>query len=353
MKVCIVGEWCWDFYEKSLDNAFKEVGCSTFSFRLNSEYKHFNYRDKPPVYKNILSKIQYHFKLGPKIYSQNKDLVNYVDKIRPEIIFLYNSQLILPKTLLQIKKAHPHIKIFQYSQDCVFSKGHELTWRHFRACIPLVDCNFTVRVSDLVLFEENKSRCTHLLEQFYDPFLDFPLGLDRVPPQFRCDVVFAGHYEDDVRVEVIEKLVAKGINLKLYGGGWENYVNKKTSLKASEILPAIDREYQQAICGAKVALGFLSKLNRDSYTSRNFQIPAMGVPMVAEYSRDLNRMFTHGKSVFFFKTADEAVDAVLNLLEDSDRRVKMAKNAREELRKIRMSSLDRAKKVLEIYKCLN
>jgi len=353
MKVCIAGEWCWDFYEKSLSNAFKYFGCETIQFQLNSAFKNFKYRDIPPVYNNFSSKLQYHFKMGPKVIEENNKLIKCIEYNNPDILFLYNTQLILPKTLLRLKNAHPNLKVFQYSQDCAFSENHKMEWRHFRQCIPCVDCNFTVRKSDVSQFRKAGSKSTQILEQFYDPYLDYPLNRDQIPSNFLCDVVFAGHYEDDLRSDVLEQLVRHGVDVRLYGGGWNYYNNKKSYFDVNKVKPAIDREYQQAICGAKVALAFLSKLNNDNYTTRNFQIPALGVPMVAEASDDLANFFTRDSSVLFFKTADEAVEKTLKLLSDVDKRENMIKNAKIELNELKMSSLDRAHKILEIYKCMN
>ena len=45
---------------------------------------------------------------------------------------------------------------------------------------------------------------------------------------------------------------------------------------------------------------FLSKINNDSYTRRNFEIPAMK-KVLSEYSDELNKIFIEGKEMIFLR----------------------------------------------------
>ena len=69
------------------------------------------------------------------------------------------------------------------------------------------------------------------------------------------------------------------------------------------IEPVFGDDYAKALCGAKVCLAFLSKLNRDSYTRRCFEIPACGNVMLAERTADLCRMFKEDEEACFFSSS--------------------------------------------------
>ncbi len=47
---------------------------------------------------------------------------------------------------------------------------------------------------------------------------------------------------------------------------------------------------------------FLSKINKDSYTRRNFEIPAMKKVLLSEYSSELSNMFIEDKEMVFLET---------------------------------------------------
>ena len=68
--------------------------------------------------------------------------------------------------------------------------------------------------------------------------------------------------------------------------------------------------YYQKISSAKIALCFLSKMNRDTYTRRCFEIPAMGVFMLCQYSEDLACLFKDGVDAVFFHNPDDMMEKI-------------------------------------------
>jgi spore maturation protein CgeB len=65
--------------------------------------------------------------------------------------------------------------------------------------------------------------------------------------------------------------------------------------------------YNKALCGAKVALCFLSKLNQDTYTRRCFEIPATKTMLLSEHSDDLATLYREGVEAEFFRSGDELI----------------------------------------------
>ena len=65
-----------------------------------------------------------------------------------------------------------------------------------------------------------------ILLPYFDPNHDYPVEDNLIPDEFRCDVVFAGHYENDGRLEIIETIMNSNIDLKLYGGGWDKIIKR-------------------------------------------------------------------------------------------------------------------------------
>ena len=175
---------------------------------------------------------------------------------------------------------------------------------------------------------------------------------ERVPKEFNCDVVFAGHYEDDGRIEMLESICKSGYKLNLFGGGWNRALNQldKDSplLELYPITPVTGDNYRYAICGAKVAMCFLSTLNNDTYTRRNFQIPAMKTAMLSEYSDDLSNLYKEDEEVMFFKNEEEMLNKLEILVNNNDLRESISRAGYERVYKDGNDVVSRMRMLLDI-----
>jgi len=83
-------------------------------------------------------------------------------------------------------------------------------------------------------------------------------------------------------------------------------------------------DYNRALCGAKIALCFFSKLNRDTYTRRCFEIPATKTLMLSEYSDDVATLYQEGAEADFFKSRDEMMEKIKIYVGDEFARLHVA-----------------------------
>ena len=217
----------------------------------------------------------------------------------------------------------------QYANDNPFSPAaYRSMLRHYIASIPFFDLHFAFRKANIDDFLKHGGKEAHLLRAYFIPELDFPLESSDIEPEYRCDVVFAGHYEDDGRAEALEAVYRAGYKLNLFGSGWEAALPRLSADSPLRTLypiqPAVYQNYNQALCGAKVALCFLSTLNQDTYTTRSFQIPAMRVAMLSQRTEDLSGLFVDGEEAAFFSDKAELLDKLRYLMEDSTARKRIA-----------------------------
>lgn len=151
---------------------------------------------------------------------------------------------------------------------------------------------------------------------YFIPSRDHPVRLSSEDKKrFDTDVVFVGHYEPDGRERYVRALIEAGVQVKIWGGRyWSRDVLGSVYYKLAPIVPAEDDDYAKALSAAKVCLVFLSKKNRDSYTRRCFEIPAIGKVMLAERTDDLLHMFKENVEAVFFSSKEELVEKALWLL---------------------------------------
>jgi len=171
------------------------------------------------------------------------------------------------------------------------------------------------------------ARHADVLLPYFVPWQHRPVTLSREEILlYGTDVVFVGHYEPDGREECISALINAGINVKIWGGEyWNKKVLGDLYYVLAPIIPAYGDQYAKVLCSSNICLAFLSKLNRDSYTRRCFEIPACGRVMLAERTYDLMNMFKDNEEACFFSSNEELITKAKWLLENPDIREKIAR----------------------------
>ena len=304
MNILIVGDWHSNVHEECLKIAFKKLGHEAHKF---SWHQNFN-TNKYNFFYGLFLKIQNKFVIGPEIRSINDDLVSKAKSLSPDVIFLYRGTHIWPCTVKLLRGMG--IKIISYNNDDAFSKLQpRWRWRHFIHSIIHSDICLAYRHCNLEELKQHGAKCVYLFRSWFVPDQNFRIDKNVLEKKkYQCDVIFAGHYEDDGRLQILEEVLKQGWSLKLYGHAdqWRKPLKSSKILKhLNPIQPVWGKDYNMAINGAKVALCFMSKMNRDTYTRRCFEIPASGTVLMAEYSADLNNLFVDNESIILFKNVNE------------------------------------------------
>lgn len=318
----LVGDWHSKVHEDPASLALSSLGHQVCGFAWHT---YFSSRERLT---GLWNRFQNKYLMGPQIRSLNADLLAEAAKFRPELVFVYRGTHILPSTIRQMHECLPGLVIIGYNNDDPFAPAQpRWLWRHFLACLPEYDAALAYRHHNLEDFSRHGARRVFLLRSWFVPAINHPVKLSpEEKSRFRTDVVFIGHFEDDGRLQMLEEIVKQGMQLKLFGPvGWDEAVAKSPWLRPlGPIRPVWGDDYNKALCGAKVALCFFSRLNRDSYTRRCFEIPATGTLMLSEYSEDLAAMFTEGRDADYFRSTEELIGKLRLYLTDDSRRASVA-----------------------------
>lgn len=325
MKILIAGDWHSELHEESVFNAFKTLGHEVLKFAWHDYFQPSSRIDA------LNKKLQNRFILGPIIRKLNLDLIKAVTGFSPEIIFVYRGTHITAGTLKKIKQRFPAAILLGYSNDDPFAKGHPYSlWRHFLKAVPIYDLMLAYRHHNLDDLLRIGAKRVELLRSWYFPERNHPVKLsDEDKIKYGSDVVFIGHYEADGRKQYLEEIVRQGFKLKIFGPGydWDPVLVNSHELRSQAPVSLVwGEEYNKTLCGAKVALCFLSKLNRDTYTRRCFEIPATGTLMLAEYTDDLVSLYKEGHEADFFKSKEDLISKLKIYLGDEELRKVVAAN---------------------------
>jgi hypothetical protein len=325
MKVLLAGDWHSELHEEAMSWGLQQLGHDVNRFEW---HKYFSTNDAS-LLNRLLFRAQNKYLIGPTLNKMNLDFMNLAQSLHPDVIFIYRGTHIYSTTLRKLKKLCPNAVLVGYNNDDPFSPMQpRWYWRHYKSGIPEYDMTLAYRIHNMHELQECGAKNVRLLRSWFLPERNHPTELTEEQYEcFGCDVAFVGHYEDDGRLQYLEEVVRRGWKLRIFGHGygWDSVLSKSRILrKHSPVRTVWGDEYNLAICGAKVALCFLSKLNRDTYTRRCFEIPASGVVMMSEYSRDLTDLYKPDVEAVFFEGIDEFGDKLDLLMQNEQLRASIA-----------------------------
>ncbi|MBB1399445.1 glycosyltransferase [Pseudoalteromonas sp. SG44-8] len=352
MKILIAADWHGsEIYADVFKNKFEKLGHEVICFSWKEYFKHYQYPQRYQTDGNVLKSIYFRFQnkyiFGPVIRRLNADFLRAVNKNKPDILFIYRGTHILPKTLKEIKKNNI-VTIFGYNNDDPFSpKYPKYFWRHFMGGIKLYDHLFCYRKHNVDEFISAGCKSVSLLRAYYTHERNKIVSTSS--SQYSCDIIFIGHFEDDGRDQYLLELLMTDFEVKIYGTGWEKSKLYKKLLLLNGPIEPLYADYNLALNSAKIALVFLSKLNRDTYTRRCFEIPAAGTLMLSEYTQDLDSIFQKGVDADYFNSCAELLEKVSFYLNNPDILQKVTDSGHARLLRDGHEAEDRVKEILERY----
>lgn len=136
---------------------------------------------------------------------------------------------------------------------------------------------------------------------------------------YRNDVVFIGRcMKGEGRDLLMHTLVTHGIRPAIWGDNWQS----------SPLWPQLQpywrgaavsgQDYVDAMRGAQVCIGMLSKGNRDQHTTRSMEIPAAGGLLCAERTPEHLSLYEEGKEAVFWSSPQECAQRCKALLAQPD-----------------------------------
>jgi spore maturation protein CgeB len=289
-----------DVYEPAWHRAFLELGFSSELYDTHSL-----------TLPGTLGRIERRILWGPGVARIQRNLVELVKRGRPEFTLLFQGHYFPEDTIEQIRR---YTYVVGYHNDDPFGRRRNLlryrlmlpALRHYHAMHVYRPCN----VGEAFAYGVRRVK---VLLPYYLPWLDYPRTLTREETQrYGCEVAFAGHAEADIRVDSLASLVRSGVKARIYGSvaGWRSMLPRDVYSSVVPVAPVFGNEYRKALCGAEIALCFMSKWNRDQYTRRAFEIPACGAFLLSERTPAMQELFREGAEADYFSSVQECLDKV-------------------------------------------
>lgn len=328
MRVLVAGDWHSDLHEQEVLRSLTRLGHEVGEFKWH-HYFSFN-QDAITSLAALFKRAQNKYVIGPTVARINQHFVSKALEFCPDVVFVYRGTHIDAEALQAVKTAMPQCVLVGYNNDDPFSSSQpKYLWRHFMAAIPHYDLMLAYRHANLGALQSAGANRVELMRSWYVADRNYPIELTQADQsKFTTDVVFVGHFEPDQRLDLLEEVVRQGFSLRIFGPTkyWAKPLAESAVLRHLGPTQMVwGADYNRALCGAKVALCFLSKLNRDTYTRRCFEIPATKTLMLSEYSDDLASLYSEGAEADYFRNENEFIKKIKHYVESAADRSRVAK----------------------------
>jgi len=300
----------------------------------------------PYIYGGLFEKFHYHLNIGPGIVALNKKLLQSIEELNPEIVWIDNKPFLRVATLKRIRNIQPSVKIINLVTDDPTGKYKNA----FRLCLQTAkyyDVHFVQRAVNISELKKYGANRVEICYRSYDPLLHRPLKLEDADRSiYKAAVGFIGTHESQ-REEFIVYLIKNNIPVSITGNDWQN-ATAWDMIQPFYKGPSVYGEaYIKTINGFDIALHFLRHTNRDEQDSRTFEIPACGTFMLAEKSLVHQDLFKDGEEAVFFESKEELLEKVQYYLAHNEERKAIAKAGYERCISSDYSHEARLKEVLE------
>lgn len=233
------------------------------------------------------------------------------------------------------------LRIVNYNVDDPFGPRDGHKWDLYRRSVRHHDLTVVVRPENVIEAKAAGAREVFHVFRSYDPVAHASLALEE-PERTRwaSEVVFVGSWMPE-RGPFMVQLLEAGVPLTIRGDHWQK-APEYERLRSAILGPAVyGSDYVKAIQCAKVALGLLSKGNRDLHTQRSAEVPFIGgAVFCAERTIEHQSMFCETRQALMWGDADECAAKSLGVLRDEQARCEMVLAAKVRIRELGLSNDD-------------
>lgn len=231
-----------------------------------------------------------------------------------DLCWVDSGELISKAALDVVRQSARRIVLFNH--DDPTGPRDRLRFQTLRRAIPSYDLCLAVRDINVPEFRHLGARDVLKIWRSYDEVAHRPRDASApVAQAYRNDIVFIGRQMDgEGRDLLMQHLIRNGLRPAIWGDNWQR------SSIWSELEPywkgysLSGQDYVDAIRGASICLGMLSKGNRDHHTTRTMEIPVAGGLFCAERTQEHLALYRDGVEAAFWSSPDECVEVCKALL---------------------------------------
>ncbi len=257
----------------------------------------------------------------PWIRKANRDLVQRVLALKPDLILVFPNTVLRAGTLAQIRASTGA------SIVCVWPDTFVNWDTHQSACAFLYDLIATYSQSTVSALERLGVRRVQWIPLAGDPLLHPAVSCTpEEQEEYGADITFIGGWRAE-REAVLACL--GGLDLKVWGPDWGRHCTRNSVARRAwqgRALRGLD--FARAVACSKVNLNIVDPTNYPAANMRFFEILTAGGLQVSSVCPEMEAEFRHGEHLFYYRYADELLALMQSLLAESGTRSRVAQQGR-------------------------
>lgn len=301
-----------NFYVKYL----KEAGVEVYHFPAQTIFYQY-------YQQGLVNKVLFRAGLSGILKKINQQFKVQVQRIEPDIIWIFKGMEIFPNTLKWARSKG--IKLVNYNGDSPFIfSGRGSGNKNVTGSIGLYDLFLTYSDIDKKKMETEyrvKSRLIPFGFEISDALFDECQRIKEIKK-----TCFIGN-ADSSRTNFLCSLANKGIQLDVYGDNW-NQLLKQPGV--SVYPPVKNDNYWRTLRSYRIQLNLMRPHNPTTHNMRTFEAAGVGAIQLAPDTPDHRFYFECGKEIFLFRDIDSCIleiNKLMNLSAEAAQQIRI--NARK------------------------
>lgn len=275
----------------------------------------------------------------------NDEIINTILANSFDIVWIDKGVFVESSTLKHIKQVQPSCLIIGYSPDNMAERHNQS--QVFLESFPCYDYYITTKSYTIGTLKAMGGKHILFVNNAYEVSFHHPYSLSlQEKKRLGGQVGFIGAWEEE-RCRSILYLAQHDIPVRVWGGGrWLTYKDKYPTLTIEE-QGLFSEDYNKALSAFDISLCFLRKMNQDLQTTRTMEIPACGSLLMAERTKEHEKLFKDGEEAVFFSTDEELLKLCRYYLSHGDERKKIAQAGRKRCLTSGYSNYETIKRAIE------
>jgi spore maturation protein CgeB len=227
--------------------------------------------------------------------------------------------------------------IVNYNTDDPWGGRDGHRWDSYLQAVPEYDLVVVVRRPNVGEAVASGARQVLRVWMTFDEIVHRPQTLSQAEVvALQSDIAFLGTWMPE-RGPILSALVKSGFDVAIWGNMWQR-APEWPALSRAWRGPALpNTQYSKALQSTKVAIGLLSKGNRDLHTQRSVEVPAIGTLLCAERTEEHEQVYGE-RGALLWQDNDECIDRCVRLLADDAARARVAERGQQRVRGYRLSN---------------